>query len=233
VRLAERMGLSRTSLTRIARGLIDAGLVTEGEIHNSGSRGRPTESLDLQPDAAQFLGLKLTGDSAYLVCTNLAATVIAEATAPLPSKDFDEVVEFLTRFIAEFVGGGLRPVALGVAVAGDVVSRGGIVLLQRSNFLGWHDVPLAARLFEATGLPVTIANDVQALAGAHHWFGGLQKHRSLIVYGLGARASVAASSSRTSSSPEPTAARAAWATSGSMASGAAARTGTSTACTAS
>lgn len=186
VRLAERMSLSRTSLTRIARGLLDAGLVTEGEIHNSGSRGRPTESLDLRPDAAQFLGLKLTGDAAYLVCTNLAATVIAEAVAPLPSRDFDEVIEFLSGFIADFVGVGMRPVALGVAVAGDVVRRDGQVLLQRSNFLGWHDVPLAARLLDATGLPVTIANDVQALAGAHHWFGGLQKHRSIIVYGLGA-----------------------------------------------
>ncbi|MDO7880983.1 ROK family transcriptional regulator [Antiquaquibacter soli] len=186
VRLAERIGLSRASLTRIARGLMDAGLVSEGAIVNSGSRGRPGESLDLQPDAARFLGLKLTGDSAYLVCTNLAAAVVAEAEAPLPSRDFDEVVEFLGRFIADFVTDGTPPVALGVAVAGDVVTRDGEVLLQRSNFLGWHDVPLAGRLEAATGLPVTIANDVQALTGAHHWFGGLQKHRSLVVFGLGA-----------------------------------------------
>lgn len=185
VRLAERVGLSRASLTRIARGLIDAGLITEGEAVSSGARGRPGESLDLRPDAARFLGLKLTGDAAYVVCTNLAATVLSEASTPLPSRDFDEVMQFLGAFLADFAHG-TNPVALGVAVAGDVIDRNGQVLLERSNFLGWHDVPLSARLSHATGLPVTITNDVQALAGAHHWFGGLQKHRSLVVYGLGA-----------------------------------------------
>ncbi len=186
VRLAESLGLSRTSLTRIARGLIDSGLVSEGEIQNSGSRGRPTESLDLRPDAAHFLGLKLTGDVAYLVLTTLSATVIAEAERPLPGREVERVVEFLGEFIAEFCEGRPSAVALGVAVAGDVVRRGDHVLLQRSNFLGWHNVPIAALLSTRTGLPVTITNDVQGLTGAHHWFGGLQKHRSLVVYGLGA-----------------------------------------------
>ncbi len=186
VRLAERLGLSRASLTRISRGLIDAGLVSEGEIHASGSRGRPAESLDLRPDAARFLGLKLTGDAAYLVSTNLSATVIAESDRPLPSRDVEAAVTFLAEFIEEFSRDQQRPVALGVAVAGDVAQRAGRVLLQRSNFLGWHNVPLGDLLSERTGLPVTITNDVQALTGAHHWFGGLQNHRSMVVYGLGA-----------------------------------------------
>lgn len=186
VRLAERLGLSRASLTRIARGLMDAGLVTEGETFSSGSRGRPTETLDLQADRAHFLGLKLTGDTAYLVCTNLSATVVAQAERPLPGRDVDAVVEFIGGFIDETVGASWTPVALGVAVAGDVVRRGRRSLLERSGFLGWHDVPLADMLEARTGLPVTVTNDVQGLTGAHHWFGGLQNHRSLVVYGLGA-----------------------------------------------
>lgn len=97
----------------------------------------------------------------------------------------DAVIEFLGGFIEEFVGDSLSPVALGVAVAGDVVRRRRL-MLERSNFLGWHDVPLNDLLSQRTGLPVTVTNDVQGLTGAHHWFGGLQKHRSLVVYGLGA-----------------------------------------------
>lgn len=186
VRLAERLGLSRTSLTRIARGLIEAGLVSEGEVHNSGARGRPAESLDLRPDAAYFLGLKLTGDAAYLVRTDLAATVRAEAEVPLPGREVTEVVDFLGRFINDFVADGPAPVVLGVAAAGDVVRKDGRMRLQRSNFLGWHDVPLADLLAARTGFPVTLANDVQALTAAHHWFGGLQNHRSLVVFGVGA-----------------------------------------------
>jgi predicted NBD/HSP70 family sugar kinase len=186
VRLAERLGLSRTSLTRIARGLIDVGLVSEGEAYNSGGRGRPAESLDLRPEAAYFLGLKLTGDAAYIVRTDLAATVLAQAETPLPGRDVMAVVDFLGDFINDFVEGGPAPVVLGVAAAGDVVHKGAQVRLQRSNFLGWHDVPLAELLTSRTGFPVTLANDVQALTAAHHWFGGLQNHRSLVVYGLGA-----------------------------------------------
>ncbi|CAN5297885.1 ROK family transcriptional regulator [soil metagenome] len=186
VRIAERLGLSRASLTRAARELLDGGFVTEGELEVSGHRGRPAESLRLRPEAAYFVGVKLTGDMCYVVLIDLAAHVLVARERRLPSRDVDDVVAVVAELVANIAPAGSWPAGLGVAVAGDVVVRDGVSRLEVSPFLGWNDVPLAGLLAKATGLRVSVANDVQALTGAHHWFDGLAQHRSLVVYGLGA-----------------------------------------------
>lgn len=186
VRLAERLGLSRTSLTRISRELMDAGFVTEGQAVALGQRGRPAEMLHLRPEAAHFLGVKLTGEAMYLVLTDLSASLIDELSEPLHSREVDRVVDQIAQASRRLVDGRWAPVAIGVGAAGDVTRRGGEVWLERSSFLGWDGVPLARLLSEATGLEAVVANDVHALAGAHHWFGGAARYKSLVVYGLGA-----------------------------------------------
>lgn len=186
VRLAERMALSRTSLTRIARELVDAELIEEGAVEFSGGRGRPAESLQLLPEAAHFVGAKLTGDALYVVVTDLSGRIIDTSSAPLRDRSVEIVVAQLAETVRALVAARRRPAALGVAVAGDVALREGRPILERSGFLGWDDVPLTELVRNAVGLPVTVTNDVRALAGAHHWFGGLPGHRSMVVYGIGA-----------------------------------------------
>jgi predicted NBD/HSP70 family sugar kinase len=186
VRLAERVGLSRTSLTRIARDLVDYGLITEGEAQPRQTRGRPPEVLHLRPDAAHFVGAKLTGDALYVVLTDLSARVVNELSAPLPNRNVTDVVALLARVTARITENVELTAAIGVGLAGDITRRDDHVVLERSNFLGWDGVPLADLVESATGLHTTVSNDVHALAAAHHWFGGLGQHRSLIVYGLGA-----------------------------------------------
>ncbi|WP_424466150.1 ROK family protein [Pseudoclavibacter helvolus] len=185
-RLAEAAGLSRTSLTRIARELIDAGLLGEGEIQASGHRGRPSESLFLRPERAHFVGVKLTGEAAYVVVTDLTAQVVRKASAPLPNRSVDAVVALVARLVGDVTADSQLAVAIGVGVAGDVSNVGGVEVLHRSNFLGWDGIALSRLISEATGLPTSMSNDVHALAASLHWFGGLGTHRSLVVYGLGA-----------------------------------------------
>jgi len=74
--LARRTGLSRTSLTRLARDLVELGFLTEGETNAPNGRGRPSEILNLEPSAARFAGVKLTGEAVYAVVTDLQANVI-------------------------------------------------------------------------------------------------------------------------------------------------------------
>lgn len=56
-----------------------------------------------------------------------------------------------------------------MSVSGDVDRPGGAV--RYSPFLGWRDVPLAELVGAATGLTVTVENDVKALTVAEQWFG--------------------------------------------------------------
>ena len=186
VRIAEKLGLSRTSLTRVTRQLLDAGFVVEGEMQLSGTRGRPAEALYLRQDAARFAGVKLTADQLYLVVTDLSATIVAETAVALPSRKVEDVVALIADEIARLEEQVGALTGVGIAAAGDVRSADRGPILQHSNFLGWDEVPLARLVADASGIPATLVNDVHALTGAQHWFGGEERHRSLVVYGVGA-----------------------------------------------
>jgi len=187
IRLAERVGLSRASLTRIARELVDLGLIAEGEAQLTNARGRPGEQLYLRPEAAHFLGIKLTGDTLYAVVTDLSANVVSTQSHPLESKEVDDVVALIGSVARELLSDRALPSAIGVGLAGDVLKRDGTQVVERSAFLGWSGAtPLQVLVESATGIPTTITNDVHALTAAHHWFGSGVGRESLVVYGLGA-----------------------------------------------
>ncbi|KDN21245.1 ROK family transcriptional regulator [Amycolatopsis rifamycinica] len=173
VDVARRTGLSSAAVTKAARPFIEAGYLEELA---SGGRtapgaGRPANPLAIRPDREYFVGVKITGDDLIGVVTDLRADVRASAHHALTSHDVGHVVQALADLAGELLSGDLaeRAYCLGVAVSGDVDQTSGVV--RYSPFLGWRDVPLAALLHEATGLTVTLENDVKALAVAEQWFG--------------------------------------------------------------
>ncbi len=184
--LARRTGLSRTSLSRLTRDLVDLGLIEEGETNPPSGRGRPAEMVRIRPASAQFAGIKLTGERLYAAVTDLHAGLLATEEHPLGSRDPDEVVALIASVAARFRDAHPRLSAVGVCLAGDVTLDAGRAVVVGSHFLGWDEVPLERLVERATGLPTAIANDVQALTLAHHWFGAGVGRRSLVVIGLGA-----------------------------------------------
>ena len=184
--LARRTGLSRTSLTRLTRDLVDMGFVSEGATNAPNGRGRPSEILNLEPGAAHFAGIKLTGEAVHAVVTDLHANVIAIEEQPLVSRNVPDVVDQIAGIVAGFRAGHPRLTAVGVCLAGDVERVRGTSVVIGSHFLGWDNVPLAALVEAETTLPVAISNDVQALTAAHHWFGSAVGRTSLVLIGLGA-----------------------------------------------
>jgi predicted NBD/HSP70 family sugar kinase len=163
--LADRLGLSLASLTRLSKPFLDAGILIESADAQS-VLGRPARPLDVKPDARTFLGIKLTGESAAGVLTDLRARVLAEYEAPLPGHSPDAVLD-----VIEDVAGRLRgptTAAVGVSIGG-LVARGGVV--RRAPFLGWRDVPLGPLVEQRLGLHTFVENDLVALTVAEQWFG--------------------------------------------------------------
>lgn len=186
VELARTVGLSRTSLTRLAREMVDFGFLLEGETQRTPGRGRPRELLHLRPEAAYFLGIKLTGDHLYAVVTDLAAAVVDERTEALASTEVEDVADLIATVATEMLATRPLAAAVGVCLAGSVHERDGKQYVEHSTFLGWESAPLPALLAERLAVPVTVTNDVVALTGAHHWFGSGVGASSLVVFGLGA-----------------------------------------------
>ena len=184
--LARRTGLSRASLMRLTRDLVDLGFVTESESAPGAGRGRPSDTVHLKPESAHFAGFKLTGDALYAAVTDLHAKVVTTEEHQLRSRSVDDVVGLIVDVTTRFRAEHSHLASVGVCLAGDVQEVDGGAVVRGSHFLGWNDVPLQRLVETGAGLPTAISNDVQALTVAHHWFGAGVGCRSLAVIGLGA-----------------------------------------------
>jgi predicted NBD/HSP70 family sugar kinase len=71
---------------------------------------------------------------------------------------------------------------IGISVGGNVTDQG---VITRAPFLDWRNVPLAALVADAVGVPVTVENDVTALTKAEQWFGAVRGTPSFAVVTIG------------------------------------------------
>ncbi|WP_235459503.1 ROK family transcriptional regulator [Streptomyces olivochromogenes] len=174
VELARRTGLSSTAVTKAARPLIDDGYLRELPPERTApGAGRPVNPLTIVPDREFFVGVKISADTLDGTVCDLQARMRARAHRPLGDRDPDAVCKLLADLVTELLDTEpefrARTRHLGIAVSGDVDRRGGRV--RYSVRPRWCDVPLAEIATRATGLTVTVENDVKALTTAEHWFG--------------------------------------------------------------
>lgn len=181
--LAERLGLSGPSLSRITRPLLEAGILVERDVVQPTTTGRPSIPLDIDPDAHHFVGVKLTGDGLFAVATDHRGRVLTEREESLSATDVPAVVARIAEVVRALTAEDDRVRGVCVALGGATVGRREV---RRAPFLGWEDVPLAALLTDATGLPCSVENDVRALTHAEHWFGEGRDHRSFALLTIGA-----------------------------------------------
>jgi predicted NBD/HSP70 family sugar kinase len=183
-RLAQRMGLSPATLTRLVRPLVDAGVLVEADAVRSPGRGRAFLPLDVVPDRYRFIGVKLTEQTIYAVVTDVRSRVLDQVSVPLDSLQVADVVDAVTRVVASFRSRSVQPVtAVGVTVGGRV-DDGEIV--ADSPFLHWRDVPFRSLLSASLGLPVHLDNDVVGLTKSQHWFGHGKGFSSFALLTVGA-----------------------------------------------
>lgn len=170
-----RTGLSPGAITKAATPLLEDGWIEEiGPPPGERAAGRPATLLAVRAERAGFLGVKVTADELFGVRTDLTARPLANRGAALDSQDVGSVVLAIGQLVRRLTSGQAARGApgvhgLGVALAGDVDGRTGVV--HHSPFLNWHGVPLARLVEEATGLPTVIENDVRALTVAEQWSG--------------------------------------------------------------
>ncbi|WP_241002365.1 ROK family transcriptional regulator [Streptomyces sp. CB01881] len=190
VELARRTGLSSTAVTKAARPLIDDGYLHELPPERTApGAGRPVNPLAVTPDREFFVGVKISADTLFGTVCDLRARMRTTAVRPLGERDPAAVCALLTDLVAELLDARpeyrARTRHLGIAVSGDVDRPRGRV--RYSVLPGWRDVPLAETVAAATGLIVTVENDVKALTAAEHWYGeGIgTEYFALVTIGAG------------------------------------------------
>jgi predicted NBD/HSP70 family sugar kinase len=188
--VARRTRLSAAAVTKAVRPLMELGYVVEEPSEGARSAlGRPANPVRVHAGRAFFIGVKVTGDEIIAVLADLCCRVRVARHLALTNREPEAVLASITALVQELLaeadGFGAPVRGLGIAVSGDVDRADGVV--RYSPFLEWRDVPLAEIIGTATGLPVTVDNDVRALTVAEQWFGagvGLSSF-ALVTVGAG------------------------------------------------
>lgn len=183
--LAQRTGLSPSAVTRQLMPLIDEGFLRETPGTATGP-GRPRRLLAVNVEQHLVVGVKIAPEHVFGVLTDMGAQVLARLDAPLdrptPEAALRCAARLVERLLATVPDAGSRTLGVGVGVSGHVADG----ICRYSPLLGWSDVDVAGPLAEATGLPVAVENDVNALVVAERWFGAGRDVDSFAVVTVGA-----------------------------------------------
>lgn len=164
--IARESALQRSTISEIVEVLTGEGLVEEiGEGKSTGGR-RPT-LLRLRTVGAIAIGVNITPTCTTIASSDLAGIVLQQEdfpTDPRPENTLNRIIEIVRKFSEQSSIEGI-----GVSVPGLVTPATGNAIFV--PYFQWRDLPIGDVISQATGLPVTIDNDANAVGLAELWFG--------------------------------------------------------------
>lgn len=164
IRLAERAGLGRSTITGIIQQMIGEGLVREvGEEESTG--GRKPVLLELVSGCALVACVRLTPRTATLGLADLNGRLVARHRRALrgerePEEVLERVTTWVTEMLRESRPESTRVVATGLVVPGRVEPDLGHV--TESAAFGWTDAPVGQRLAGRIGMEVLVESEGSA-----------------------------------------------------------------------
>ncbi|MGO4725685.1 MULTISPECIES: ROK family protein [unclassified Inquilinus] len=185
--LSALTGLSKAAITGLSRELIQDGALAESDVAAAPARqGRPSILLTLNPSYGYFIGASIVEEPVTLVLTDLQGAVLGQRSAPW-SNDPREIAETIRQAVPHLLGGAGIPAdrlrGIGVALSG-LVNNDQDRCLHSAN-LGWLDLPVAAVIAGATGVPVFLENDANAVATGERLYGLARDFRTFTTVTFG------------------------------------------------
>lgn len=164
VTLAQRLGLSRTTVSSIIDALLREGLVHEGQMLDATSKGgRRAILVHFNADAGRILGLDVGRTHLTMILTNLSAHIVAQRSVPFDTNRGPEVcLRLLISEIRTFVEasavswGSIAGIGLGIPgpLSADLHS-----LSSPLHMPGWDNVNVWETLHTEFNKPLHIDND--------------------------------------------------------------------------
>jgi predicted NBD/HSP70 family sugar kinase len=170
---ASKADLARqVSLTNNAAGVIVRKLEASGLARpvgkRYGGRGQPATLIELNPDGAFAIGVRLDRDGIESVLVNLGGDILDRVNLtnlPTPATAVAHIADAVARFRGRLGKSGERKLSgIGVAMPFDIGCWMRDAGLPAGRFAAWERFDVATALEEATRLPVVIENDGTAAA---------------------------------------------------------------------
>jgi predicted NBD/HSP70 family sugar kinase len=152
---------------------------------STGTGHRPATLFGLNDRSYLIIGVHLQLPGMRLVTTDLTGAVVDEADLQsdeplMPNDALREITYYVRRVQSAYPD---RPViGVGVATPGFVDSiNGEILTIERVPT--WQSLPIRSRLESTLGLPITLANDIDAIAVAELRFADSRSSDDLVYLG--------------------------------------------------
>lgn len=174
--ITHALGISAGSTTTLTADLISAGYLREFERQpRETGRGRPKVTLEVVPEAAYVIGIKLAFNRHTAVLADFAGNVIADAA--LASTELRRPMAQLLDQTEALINKLLRKsgkrksdiLSVGIGMPGIIDHGTGKVVW--SSMLEARDENLRAAFTERFHIPVSLDNDANMLTLAELWFG--------------------------------------------------------------
>jgi predicted NBD/HSP70 family sugar kinase len=163
-------------------------LSADGYVDESGLEqgplGRPKRRLTAQASAGWFAGVEFNAERVQAVSVDFAGQRISAQSKWLPDDaDTRTVLQAIKSAMSALARNAPGPLlAIGAGAPGVVDPRAGIAA-DYAFIPDWQNVPLAESLRERFQVPVTIENNLRAIALAERWFGGGRDLDDFVVLG--------------------------------------------------
>lgn len=192
VQIAQKTGLSNTTITNLISELIGQGIVAEIEegCHEQAEIrpvGRPRTCIHLEPNARFVVGIHI-GVGLFRICVSnvynemLCNQLINFATDTPPLQVLEQMAVTTELVIKESRVDRNKILGVGIGATGLVDYLTGVNILAPN--LGWRDIPIRDYFHEKLALPVAVDNNVRTMAINEVYFGEGQNVDSLaFVYG--------------------------------------------------
>lgn len=184
--IADRLGLTRATVTRVVARLLDSNVLREGE-PNRANPGRPMVPLELGGDDRVVLTAHFGAAELRVGAVNIRGEMLQQHRRPYVDRSPQAVAELARRGIkdvaAEAGRSGRRVLGVGASIGGWVDPATGVV--ERFAPLGWRDVPLGALLTDALQVPLYFDHMVRGLALAERMVGAAKGHHDLLALWVG------------------------------------------------
>ena len=165
--LARATGLAQQSISRIVKGLIRVGALTEGNRLLSGKRGQPGIAVSVTPEFAYTFGISVMTDAISVALMDFSGGVKDEVHCDLPAMTRNAVLGQAEATVDQMVDEqGIdrdRIFGIGISISGRYIGPGAIYNTP-SSLDEWALVAIDHVFEERFGLPAWVENDGNAAA---------------------------------------------------------------------
>jgi len=134
----------------------------------------------------RVIGIDLGGTQTKYGIVDAGGNLTQQGAAPTPwSMGREALLEHLKQIAKSCAAKAPGATAVGIATAGWVDPASGVVAYATENLPGWTGAQIGAEVSAATGLPVAVENDANALAAGEKQFGAARGARDFAVVTLG------------------------------------------------